>query len=173
MNDKAPMSREDLLSFLADLGIAVTTHDHPPVFTVDEAKALRDEMPGGHTKNLFLKDRKGRFFLLTVEEDATIDLKTVHARIGASGRVSFGKAEELMACLGVIPGAVTAFGVVNDTERRVTLILDEALVAHDVVNAHPLTNDATTAIATADLKRFVEETGHAWTVLNLAGEGAT
>ena len=166
-------TREDLIAFLDGLGIAVTTKEHPPVYTVEESKALRDEIPGGHTKNLFLKDKKGRHFLLTVEEDAVIDLKTVHAKIGASGRVSFGKPEQLMAYLGVIPGAVTAFGVINDEDHAVTLIFDEALVAHDVINAHPLANDATTSIATADMKRFVEATGHAWQVLNLAGENAT
>jgi len=166
-------TRDELIAFLDSLGIAVTTKDHPPVYTVEESKALRDEIPGGHTKNLFLKDKKGRHFLLTVEEDAVIDLKTVHTKIGASGRVSFGKPEQLMEYLGVIPGAVTAFGVINDENQAVTLIFDEALVAHDVINAHPLTNDATTSIATADMKRFVEATGHAWQVLNLAGENAT
>ena len=173
MSDTATRTRDDLFAFLDGLGIAVTTKYHPPVYTVEESKALRDEIPGGHTKNLFLKDKKGRYFLLTVGEDAAIDLKTVHTAIGASGRVSFGKPEQMMDYLGVIPGAVTAFGVINDTQGQVTLILDAALAAHDVINAHPLTNDATTSIATADLKRFVEATGHGWHVLNLAGENAT
>ncbi len=169
----AAKTRDDLFGFLNDLGISVTTKYHPPVHTVEESKALRDEIPGGHTKNLFLKDKKGRHFLLTVEEDAAIDLKTVHARIGASGRVSFGRPEQLMEYLGVVPGAVTAFGVLNDTDQAVTLFFDAALVAHAVINAHPMTNDATTSIATADMKRFVEATGHTWHVLNLAGENAT
>ena len=173
MNDTAHRTRDDLFAFLDGLGIAVTTKYHPPVFTVEEAKALREDLPGGHTKNLFLKDKKGRYFLLTVDEDAVVDLKTIHTKIGASGRVSFGKPDALMQLLGVIPGAVTAFGLVNDTDGAVTPIFDAALVAHDVVNAHPLTNDATTSIATADLKRFVEATGHSWRVLNLADENAT
>jgi Ala-tRNA(Pro) deacylase len=173
MNDTAAKTRDDLFAFLESLDIAVTTKFHPPVFTVEESKALRDEIPGGHTKNLFLKDKKGRHFLLAVGEDAAIDLKTVHAKIGASGRVSFGRPEQLMQFLGVIPGAVTAFGVLNDTDHAVTLIFDEALAAQDVINAHPLTNDATTSIATTDMKRFVEATGHGWKVLNLAGENAT
>lgn len=173
MSDSTARTRGDLFAFLADLGIETTTRYHPPVFTVEEAKALRDEIPGGHTKNLFVKDKKGRYFLLTVGEDAVVDMKTVHQTIGASGRVSFGKADALMALLGVIPGAVTAFGVINDRDKAVTLIFDEALMAHDLINAHPLTNDATTTIARDDLKRFVEATGHEVHVLKLAAEGAT
>jgi Ala-tRNA(Pro) deacylase len=173
MEDNARKTRDDLFAFLDGLGIAVTTKYHPPVFTVEESKALRDAIPGGHTKNLFLKDKKGRYFLLTVGEDAVIDLKTVHTLIGASGRVSFGKPDQLMAYLGVIPGAVTAFGVINDSGNAVTLIFDEALMAHDVINAHPLTNDATTSIASEDMKRFVEATGHDLHILKLASENAT
>jgi len=173
MDDNARKTRDDLFAFLDGLGIAVTTKYHPPVFTVEESKALRDAIPGGHTKNLFLKDKKGRYFLLTVDEDAVIDLKTVHTLIGASGRVSFGKPDQLMEYLGVIPGAVTAFGVINDSGNAVTLILDEALMAHDVINAHPLTNDATTSIASEDMKRFVEATGHDLHILKLASENAT
>ncbi|MFZ2102735.1 MAG: YbaK/EbsC family protein [Oricola sp.] len=173
MNDQARKTRDDLLAFLGDLGIETKTTFHPPVFTVEESKALREATPGGHTKNLFVKDKKGRIFLLTVEQDAVVDLKSIHNVIGGSGRVSFGKPDELMRYLGVIPGAVTAFGVINDTGNAVTLIFDEALMAHDVINAHPLTNDATTAIATADMKRFVEATGHAVHILKLASENAT
>ncbi len=173
MDDNARKTRDDLFAFLDGLGIAVTTKYHPPVFTVEESKALRDAIPGGHTKNLFLKDKKGRYFLLTVGEDAVIDLKTVHTLIGASGRVSFGKPDQLMEYLGVIPGAVTAFGVINDSGNAVTLIFDEALMAHDVINAHPLTNDATTSIASEDMKRFVEATGHDLHILKLASENAT
>lgn len=168
-----PSTRDNLVAFLGELGIEVTTRDHPPVFTVEESKALRDAIPGGHTKNLFLKDKKGRHFLLTVGEDAVIDLKTIHGVIGASGRVSFGKPEQMMDYLGVIPGAVTAFGVINDRQGAVTLIFDEELLAHDVINAHPLTNDATTSIRTGDMKRFVEATGHSFNVLNLSSQGAT
>ena len=166
-------TRDDLLAFLDDLGIETVTKDHPPVFTVEESKALRDAMPGGHTKNLFLRDKKGRHFLLTVGEDASVNLKTIHTLIGASGRVSFGKPEQMMEYLGVTPGAVTALGIVNDTQNAVTLFFDEALMEHDVINAHPLTNDATTAIATADMIRFVEATGHAVNILKLTAEEAT
>jgi Ala-tRNA(Pro) deacylase len=161
------MTREDLFRFLDGLGIQHITKDHAPVFTVAESVALRDEIPGGHTKNLFVKDKKDRYFLLTVEENATVDLKTVHTLIGASGRVSFGRAEKLMEYLGVIPGAVTAFGAINDTAGNVTFVLDAELMGHDIVNCHPLENDATTSIASADLIRFMEATGHSPIVLKV------
>lgn len=168
-----PRNDQDLFAALAALGIAVTTREHAPVFTVGESQALRDAIPGGHTKNLFVKDKKGRHFLLTVEEDAEIDLKTIHQVIGGQGRVSFGKPEDMMRLLGVVPGAVTAFGVFNDTGGEVTLILDEALMRHDVINAHPLRNDRTTSIARDDLLAFVRSTGHEPLVLKLSGNGAT
>lgn len=163
-----PKTPDQLLAFLAELGIAATTVTHPPLYTVADSQALRGEIDGAHTKNLFLRDRKDRHFLLTVGEEAQIDLKTIHHVIGASGKVSFGKAEQMLAWLGVTPGAVTAFGVVNDTEGKVTIIFDEALMRHDVINAHPLTNEATTSIARDDLLRFVEATGHAPLILKLS-----
>jgi Ala-tRNA(Pro) deacylase len=163
-----PKTPDDLLAFLAEIGIAVKTVTHPPLFTVADSQALRGEIPGGHTKNLFLRDKKERYFLLTVEEDAEVDLKTIHQVIGASGRVSFGKPEKLLDYLGVTPGAVTAFGVVNDTAHNVTIVLDEALMRHDVINAHPLTNEATTSIGRDDLLRFIEATGHEPLVLKLS-----
>lgn len=163
-----PKTPDDLLAFLAEIGIAVKTVKHPPLFTVADSQALRGEIPGGHTKNLFLRDKKERYFLLTVEEDAEVDLKTIHQVIGASGRVSFGKPEKLLDYLGVTPGAVTAFGVFNDTAHNVTIVLDEALMRHDVINAHPLTNEATTSIGRDDLLRFIEATGHEPLVLKLS-----
>jgi len=164
-----PKTSDDLFAMLESLDIAFTNHEHAPVFTVSESQALRDDMPGGHTKNLFLKDKKGHYFLLTVGEEAEIDLKTIHKRIGAQGRVSFGKADALMALLGVVPGAVTAFGVINDPDQEVTLVFDESLMAHDTINAHPLRNDATTAIARDDLVRFIESLGRAVRIENLSG----
>lgn len=163
-----PTTPDQLFAFLAELGISVTTMTHPPLYTVADSQALRGDIPGGHTKNLFLKDRKDQYFLLTVEEDATVDLKTIHTQIGAAGRVSFGKPEALMELLGVIPGAVTAFGVINDTENRVRLFIDEALLRHDVINAHPLTNEATTSIGTQDLLRFAKATRHDPSILKLS-----
>jgi len=163
-----PKTPDELFAFLAALDIPVTTVSHPPLFTVADSQALRGEIPGGHTKNLFLKDRKDQYFLLTVEEEATVDLKTIHTLIGAAGRVSFGRPEALMELLGVIPGAVTAFGVINDTEKRVKVFIDQALLEHAVVNAHPLTNEATTSIAAQDLLRFVKATGHDPSILKLS-----
>jgi Ala-tRNA(Pro) deacylase len=167
MTENKPKTRQDLLAFLDGLGIVHSTKDHAPVFTVAESVALRDEIPGGHTKNLFVKDKKDRYFLLTVEENAAADLKQVHTLIGASGRVSFGKPEKLMEYLGVIPGAVTALGAINDAGNNVTFVLDADLMHDEIINCHPLSNDATTSIASADLIRFMEATGHKPLVLKV------
>jgi Ala-tRNA(Pro) deacylase len=153
------------MTFLADLGIAASTRRHPPLFTVADSQALRGEIAGGHTKNLFLKDKKDNFFLVTVGEDAIVDLKQIHQEIGAASRVSFGKPEMLMELLGVTPGAVTVFGLING---RVKVVLDKALMEHAVINAHPLTNEATTSIASADLIKFVEATGHDAAILKVS-----
>jgi|SRR5690606_6553188 len=161
-------SADELFRYLSDLDINVTTVRHPPLFTVSDSQSLRGEIPGGHTKNLFLKDRKDNYFLVTIEEEAIVDLKRLHHVIGASGRLSFGKPEKLMEFLGVIPGAVTVFGAINDTEGRVKIILDEALMVHDIINAHPLTNEATTSIGREDLMRFLRSTGHEPIVLKVS-----
>ena len=155
-----PLTRAELLARLAELGIETTTHDHPAVFTVAESREIKHAIPGGHSKNLLLKDKKGRVFLVTAEADAAIDLKTISDKIGASGRVTFGKPELLMDLLGVIPGAVTPFGIVNDTEGRVTVVIDAALMEHEILNFHPLENTATTSIRREDLVRFLEAEGH-------------
>lgn len=161
-------SPDDLLARLESLGIAAATHRHPPLHTVAESRALRGEISGAHTKNLFLKDRKDAYFLLTVEEDAIVDLKTVHHVIGASGRVSFGKPDMLMELLGVAPGAVTVFGAINDTGHRVRIVVDAPLMEAGTINAHPLTNEATTSIAGGDLLRFLDSTGHEPLVLKVS-----
>ena len=125
-----PKTPAELFAFLEKLGIEVTTVAHPPLFTVADSQALRGEIPGGHTKNLFLKDKKDNFFLVTVGEEAEVDLKQIHHLIGASGRVSFGKPEALMERLGVVPGAVTAFGLINDERGLVKFVLDSTLMEH-------------------------------------------
>ncbi len=163
-----PKTEAELFAFLADLGISVSTVRHPPLYTVADSQSLRGEIPGGHTKNLFLKDKKDNFFLVSVGEDAVVDLKQIHTIIGAASRVSFSKPEMLMELLGVIPGAVTVFGLINDTQRRVKVVLDQDLMAHDVINAHPLINEATTSITSADLIRFVEATGHDAAILKVS-----
>ena len=163
-----PKGRTELFAFLDGLCIETRTFEHPPLFTVRDSQELRGTIPGAHTKNLFLKDKKDRFFLLTVDEEAEVDLKQVHHLIGASGRVSFGRPEMLMELLGVIPGAVTPFGLINDTGNHVQFFLDSELMESEIINAHPLTNEATTSIARADLLRFVEATGHQPTILKLS-----
>jgi Ala-tRNA(Pro) deacylase len=155
-----PASPADLFAYLDRLGIAHTTVSHPALFTVAESQALRGSIPGGHTKNLFLRDKKGALYLVTALEDATIALNALHRRLGASGRFSFGAAELMQATLGIVPGAVTPFAALNDTARLVTVVLDAALMAHAVINCHPLTNTMTTSIGRDDLVRFLTATGH-------------
>ena len=155
----APATPDQLFARLEQLGIRFATVRHPPVFTVEEAKALRGDLPGGHIKNLFLRNKKEEMWLVVAAEDRAIDLKALGERIGA-GRLSFGSPERLMKYLGVAPGAVTPFAVINDRDRRVKVVIDQALLATDPVNCHPLTNDMTTAIAPADLIRFVRACGH-------------
>lgn len=161
-----PAGREDLERRLADLGIEVETHDHPPVFTVAESEDLHRRIPGAHTKNLFLKDAKGRLFLVVAHHATEVALKGLHRKLGAA-RFSFGKPDVLMQALGVTPGSVTAFALMNDAAGQVTAVIDSALISHDVINAHPLRNDATTSIARADLFRFMEATGHEPVVVDL------
>ncbi|MFO1060290.1 MAG: prolyl-tRNA synthetase associated domain-containing protein [Dongiaceae bacterium] len=163
-----PASADELYEYLAGLGIDQRTVEHPPVFTVEEAKALRGSLPGGHVKNLFLRNKKGAMWLVVAEEDRPIDLKALGEAIGA-GRVSFGSPERLMAHLGVIPGAVTPLALVNDRERLVQPVIDEGLLAHELVNVHPLRNDRTTTITTRDLLRFVAALGYEARVMGLPG----
>ena len=155
----APATPEALFARFDALGIAHTTTKHRPVFTVEESRDLKAAMPGGHSKNLFLKDKKGALFLLSALGDTQIDLNAVSKLIG-SGRFSFGNADLLMEILGVTPGSVTLFALINDAEGKVRLILDEGLFAYDRVNFHPLSNDATTAISPADMLKFARDTGH-------------
>jgi Ala-tRNA(Pro) deacylase len=159
---------DDLFAFLEKLGIADKTVTHPPLFTVEQSRALRGKIAGGHTKNLFLKDKKGMLVLLCALEDAAIELKSLHRALGAQGRFSFGSAELLRATLGVEPGAVTPLAAMNDCEHRVIVVLEAALLECDIINCHPLVNTMTTSMAAADLVRFLEATGHAPRVVALA-----
>jgi Ala-tRNA(Pro) deacylase len=165
-----PASPEELLATLADLGIATESVEHPPVFTVEESRTLRGRIPGGHTKNLFLKDKKSRLFLLVLGEETEVDLKRVHERIGGHGRVSFGSAELLEEVWGVRPGAVTPFGAINDAEGRVSVVLDAVMLAHERLNFHPLVNTRTTGLSSADLVKFLQATGHEPLVVTLGQE---
>ena len=155
-----PATPEALFAYLAKLGIESETIEHPPLFTVEESQRLRGAISGAHCKNLFVKDKKSRLFLLALEEQAQVDLKRVHELIGAQGRVSFGQAELLMQVWGVAPGSVTPFGAINDREGRVTVVLEKAMMAHERVNFHPLINTRTTGLKGADLVTFLRATGH-------------
>jgi len=159
-------TRDELMTRLDDLGIVTKTVNHPPVFTVEESKRLRGDLLGAHTKNLFLKDKKGRLWLVIAQEDRHVDLKALRKDIGAA-QLSFGKPALLSEVLGLEPGSVTPFGVVNDTEQQVTVILDKDLLAFDALNFHPLTNTATTRISPKDLQSFLGDTGHEPKIIGL------
>jgi Ala-tRNA(Pro) deacylase len=155
-----PATPEDLFALLDRLGIAHTTVSHPALFTVEQSRTLRGQIPGGHTKNLFLRDKRGAFFLVVALEDAAIALKDLHRRLGASGRFSFGSAEAMGELLGVTPGSVTPFAAINDTTCQVAVVLDRAMLDYDVLNFHPLVNTMTTSIARDGLIKFLIATGH-------------
>lgn len=154
-----PASRQELFARLADLGIETRTVEHAPVFTVAESRELERELPGAHTKNLFLKDENGALFLVVAMSSTRVDLKAL-ARMLHAGRFSFGKPDLLLAALGVPPGSVTAFAVINDPARHVCLVIDAELMKHETINCHPLENTATTSIARDDLLRFIRACGH-------------
>jgi Ala-tRNA(Pro) deacylase len=160
-----PATPEDLFAFLDRLAVAHTTVTHPPLFTVEQSQALRGTIPGGHTKNLFLKDKKDAVFLVVAPEEGNVDLKTLHHKLGA-GRFSFGSAELMLELLGVAPGAVTAFGVINDSHARVNVVLDAALMENEILNCHPLVNTMTTSISR---EGFFEATGHKPRIEPIAG----
>ena len=158
--------QQALFEMLDALGIVTETHRHRPVFTVEESKDLRGTLPGAHFKSLFLKDKKGALWLVVALEDRRLDLKALAPVIGAA-RLSFGSAERLDAHLGVVPGAVTPFALINDADGVVNVVFDAAMMDAEIANFHPLSNDATTAIAPGDLRRFAESTGHAPAIVDL------
>ncbi len=153
-------TEDDLYARLDELNITHRTVSHEAAFTVEESKGHRDDLPGGHTKNLFLRDKKKNIWLATVDEDCPINLKQLKKVFGASGNLSFGSADLLMEVLGVIPGSVTAFAVINDTDKRVNVVLDTGLMAEEIVNGHPLRNDKTTAVTSNDLVKFLKAEGY-------------
>jgi Ala-tRNA(Pro) deacylase len=156
-----PSTPADLFAFLDRLEIAYSTVSHPPLFTVEQSRELRGTIPGGHTKNLFLRDKRGTYYLIVASEDAAIDLKGLHRRLGASGRFSFGSASALQELLGVEPGAVTPFAAINDVAGKVAIVLDAPMLAHELLNFHPLVNTMTTSISRAGLITFLRACGHA------------
>lgn len=159
------MSNQDhievpLMARLAGLGIKTTMHRHPPVFTVEESRTLRGDLPGAHIKNLFVRDKKRNFWLVTVLEERQLDLKILKDRLDASGNLSFAAPDYLHGILGVEAGAVTPLAVMNDKHCVVKAILDSAIADATLVNVHPLHNEATLAMTPADLVRFMEACGH-------------
>ena len=163
----APLTPDQLCAHLTAAGIGFHRLDHVAVFTVEESQGLRGTIPGLHSKNLFLKDKKGRLFLVSARENARIDLKRLHEVVGASGRLSFCSAETLMDRLGVTPGSVTAFAVINDRTAAVTMVLDANLMTGEELNFHPLVNTATLRIARDDMLAFLRGTGHEPMIVDL------
>ena len=157
---------------LDELGIHTTTVEHKALFTVGESDELHARIAGGHTKNLFLKDAKDKVWLIVAEAHTSIDLKTLPKLIG-SARLSFGRPELLMEVLGVAPGSVTALALINDTGRRVSVVVDRRLMEYEIVNCHPLVNTATTSIRRDDLIRFMEASGHTPRISALMGTSST
>jgi Ala-tRNA(Pro) deacylase len=153
-------SPDELFAYLDSLGIAHQTVTHPPMFKVEDGRTLRDRVAGGHTKNLFLRDKKGIVFLVVAPAEAAIELKSLHRRVGASGRFSFGSAELLREMLGVEPGSVTPFAAINDKSGQVTVVLDATMMREPTLNFHPLINTGTTTISRDGLLKFLEATGH-------------
>jgi Ala-tRNA(Pro) deacylase len=163
------MTRADLFAFLDDLSIEHRTLDHPPVFRVEDGLKIKAALPGGHTKNLFLKDARGQLWLISALGETKIDLKSLPGVIG-SARLSFGSEARLVDALGVRPGSVTAFALLNDPDHRVRFVVDRALMEADPVNFHPLSNDATTAISQAGFRRFLSALGRDPLVVDFARE---
>ena len=167
-----PTTPDQLFAALDALGIKYSTVKHPPLFTVEQSRNLRGQIPGGHTKNLFLRDKKYAIYLVVALEDAEIDLKGLHRQLCASGRFSFGSADLMREVLGVEPGSVTPFGAINDTEGRVSVVLDAAMMEHETLNYHPLVNTMTTSIERDDLVKFLESTGHMPRIERLSGSAS-
>ncbi|MBP7701350.1 MAG: prolyl-tRNA synthetase associated domain-containing protein [Phenylobacterium sp.] len=160
-------TRADLIAFFDAHGVDHDTTDHAAVFRVGEGEGIKDDIPGAHTKNLFLKDAKGRLWLISAQDDTQIDLKRLHTVIG-SARLSFGSAELMEQVLGVTPGSVTAFALINDAERQATFVLDARLAQAQRVNFHPMTNTATTGVSQAGFARFLQALGISPMVVDFA-----
>ena len=163
----------DLAAFLREHGIEPARHEHPPVMTVEESERLVPPLPGAKTKNLFLRDPKGRrHFLVTVPHDRAVDLDALGAALGA-GRLGFASAERLATHLGITPGSVSLLALVNDAKGAVEFVIDCTLWEADAVHAHPLVNSATMVLTHADLERFVAATGHEARVIDVPARAKT
>ncbi|MFT3998127.1 MAG: prolyl-tRNA synthetase associated domain-containing protein [Asticcacaulis sp.] len=167
MTEQTFYTQNTLLQALNDWGVSSRTTEHEAVFRVGEGEGIKDELPGAHTKNLFLKDDKGQLWLISAEQTTQINLKALPKRIG-SGRLSFGSEERLYAALGVRPGSVTALALINDPQQKVRFILDKRLDEAEIVNFHPLVNTATTALSQTDFRRVLEKLGREYRVVDFA-----
>lgn len=164
-----PATRADLFALLDRIGVSHRTVEHPAIFTVEEGRDLKTQWPGGHSKNLFLKDKADRLSLAVALGETRVDLVGFGKRIGSKGRLSFGKPELMTATLGVIPGAVTPFALMNETAKAISLVaVDTALLAHDPVWFHPLENTASTAVSPQGFLAFLSHCGFSPLVLDLA-----
>ncbi|MBT3767052.1 MAG: prolyl-tRNA synthetase associated domain-containing protein [Rhodospirillaceae bacterium] len=156
---KTPATPDDLFARLVELNIETVTHHHAPLHSVAESQELRGELPGGHCKNLFLKDKKGVLWLVVTLEDRQVDMKTLSGTI-ASARLSFGKPELMIEVLGIEPGSVTPFALINDPDHQVRVVLDAEMMDMELLNYHPLSNRMTTRISASDLLIFIAACGH-------------
>ena len=160
MDDDECAARSILLERLAELGIKAPIVAYPAHSTVEEGRQRRGELPGVFTKNLLLKDKKGRLFLVAADEDNDVDLKTLHSRIGARGRLGFASSEQMQAVLGVNPGTLTPLAVINDTDHLVTVVLDETLTETNQVNFHPMIHTESIGLTPDQLRAFLEANSH-------------
>lgn len=165
-----PLTKPELLELLAEIGIEQTTVEHPPLHTVEEAQAWRGDHPGGHCKNLFLKDKKGAIWLIVTLEQRQLRLNRLPRALG-SARLSFASPERLWEVLGVRPGSVTPFALANDRDRQCRVVLDAPMLDHDLLNYHPLTNEATTTISRDNLLKFIRHCGHEPIIIDLEAAG--
>ena len=156
----------ELFALFDQLGIEHSTIEHPPFFTVEEGRPWHDLIPGLHCKNLFIKDRKGGIWLVVMPADKRADLSRLEKAVGAP-RFSFARPDVLQEVMALTPGSVTPFGLINDVQRRVTVILDAEMLENEWVNAHPLHNAASTTLRSADLVRFIRSLGYAPIVVRL------
>ena len=157
--NETPKAQDQLYALFDSHGITYVHNTHPPLHTVEDSKQLRGDLPGAHVKNMFLKDKKGQLWLVTCLEHRKIRIRDLEKQVGAT-KASFGKPELLWGALGVRPGAVSPFGLINDPDHQVNVVLDSQMLDIDPINAHPLHNEATTTVKNADFKRFFEITGH-------------
>ncbi len=162
---------DELLRYLEAKGIIAKTFEHPPVHTVEELQKLRGDIPGLHTKNLFLRDGKKNYFLFVTDENSTVNIKALARKIGAKGGLSFGSADALMEVLGIQPGSVSVLAAINDQGKRVTVVLDEQLLKASAINCHPLTNRRTTSLSKEALGNFLAATGHTPLYVSLVDDG--